>query len=85
LICRTTDIEIKKIKDDAATIIRFLNEKIGLRIMDSSFINTTEKALNLTWTRDPFDRIIVADAILNKGKLITADKTIRKHYEHSYC
>ena len=77
--------EIEKIKDDAATIIKFLNEKLGLKIMDSNFIKITEKAIQLTWTRDPFDRIIVADAILNKSYLITADKLIRKHYEQSYC
>lgn len=77
--------EIKKIKDDPSTVIKFLNKKLGLKIMDSSFIKITEKAIKLIWTRDPFDRIIVVDAMLNNSNLITADKTIRKHYERAYC
>lgn len=40
-------------------------------------------ARNLTWTHDPFDRIITAQASLNRAPLITKDGTIRKNYERA--
>lgn len=38
------------------------------------------EALKLSWTRDPFDRIIVAQAITGQGKLITKDDRIHKSF-----
>ncbi len=35
---------------------------------------------NFSWTRDPFDRIITAQASLNEALLITKDGSIRKNY-----
>jgi PIN domain nuclease of toxin-antitoxin system len=32
------------------------------------------------WTRDPFDRLIVAQALLHDAPLITKDEHIRRHY-----
>lgn len=31
------------------------------------------QALDLSWTRDPFDRLLVAHALLRRGRLATAD------------
>jgi PIN domain nuclease of toxin-antitoxin system len=39
-------------------------------------------AETIQWTRDPFDRIIVAQATLKHSPLITKDETLRKHYKH---
>jgi PIN domain nuclease of toxin-antitoxin system len=36
-------------------------------------------AQGLSWTRDPFDRLIAAHAIVADALLLTADETIRKH------
>jgi PIN domain nuclease of toxin-antitoxin system len=38
------------------------------------------EAFKLSWTRDPFDRIIVAQAIAGEGKLITKDDRIHKRF-----
>ena len=40
----------------------------------------TEHCLDLSWTRDAFDRLIVAQAALDRAKLITRDRLILKHY-----
>lgn len=32
--------------------------------------------MGLTWTRDPFDRMIAAQAIVADAPLVTADRTI---------
>jgi PIN domain nuclease of toxin-antitoxin system len=40
-----------------------------------------EAARPLSWTRDPFDRIIVAHAIFRGWKLATADSVLLEHLE----
>jgi PIN domain nuclease of toxin-antitoxin system len=40
-------------------------------------------ARNFTWTRDPFDRIITAQASLNGALLLTKDATIRQNYDRA--
>jgi len=36
--------------------------------------------LEQTWTRDPFDRLIVSQARLADVPLLTRDRTIHTHY-----
>jgi PIN domain nuclease of toxin-antitoxin system len=38
------------------------------------------ESLKLSWTRDPFDRMIVAQAIAGQGKLITRDERIHANF-----
>jgi PIN domain nuclease of toxin-antitoxin system len=40
-----------------------------------------EAARSLAWTRDPFDRIIVAHALFRGWKLATADSVLIEHLE----
>jgi PIN domain nuclease of toxin-antitoxin system len=40
-----------------------------------------EAARSFSWTRDPFDRIVVAHAAVRGWKLATADTNILKHLE----
>ena len=37
------------------------------------------KATEITWTRDPCDRLIVANALCRGVRLLTKDATIRRH------
>ncbi len=39
-----------------------------------------ERAMTLSWTRDPFDRVIVATADLHGAPLLTRDERIRENY-----
>lgn len=39
-----------------------------------------EAALEQPWTRDPFDRIVVAHAALRESPLVTRDRNVRGHY-----
>jgi PIN domain nuclease of toxin-antitoxin system len=36
-------------------------------------------ATEIRWTRDPFDRMIAAQAIVADAPLVTADRTILEH------
>lgn len=38
-------------------------------------------ALPLAWTRDPFDRLIVANAIADGARLLTIDRTILTNFK----
>jgi PIN domain nuclease of toxin-antitoxin system len=53
-----------------------LRQSIGLEVLDVSFAKLVDTAVDLTWTRDPFDRLIAAHAIAADVPLITADRTI---------
>lgn len=56
-----------------------LRQSIGLELIDTSFAELVETAVHLSWTRDPFDRLISAHAIVADIPLITADRTILTH------
>jgi PIN domain nuclease of toxin-antitoxin system len=75
--------EIGRINPTADTIIADLAQRVGLTICPKSFNDVIAKAIELSWTRDPFDRILVAQASLNDNILITSDQTIRARYPHA--
>ena len=75
--------EIKRITAFANDILVGLSNSIGLTICSKNFNNIINSAMDLDWTRDPFDRIIVANAALNDNYLLTKDQTILENYSKS--
>ena len=75
--------EIKRITVSANDIITDLSNSIGLKVCDKDFNNIINSSMNITWTRDPFDRIIVGNALLNDDHLVTKDQTILENYNKS--
>jgi len=75
--------EIKRIKVPARRIFYSLAAEIGLKICNASFPDVARKALEERWTRDPFDRIIVAQARLHGARLVTKDRLLRSRYPHA--
>ena len=73
--------EIQQIRHSPRQILRHLDSAIGLIICEKSFEDVVELAEGLGWTRDPFDRIIVAQAALDLDHLITKDARIHEHYQ----
>jgi PIN domain nuclease of toxin-antitoxin system len=57
-----------------------LKRRLGLAIQDRSMEAVVEQSLEIGWTRDVFDRMIVAQATLDGAVLVTTDRTIRKNY-----
>jgi PIN domain nuclease of toxin-antitoxin system len=72
--------EIKRVTVTADTIIADLAQRLGLAICPKPFTAIIAQATQASWTRDPFDRIIVAHAGLDNNILISKDQTIRDHY-----
>lgn len=74
-------LEIKRITPKPQTVISALSESIGLNVCDKNFYQIVQCAQQYSWTRDPFDRIIVAQAGLNDNILVTKDQTILTHFK----
>jgi PIN domain nuclease of toxin-antitoxin system len=72
--------ESKKIPVTGDAIFSDLQKRIGVRIAQTDNEIVMRAALPLSWTRDPFDRIIVAQALSQKAMLLTKDRTILRHY-----
>jgi PIN domain nuclease of toxin-antitoxin system len=67
------------VTEPASAPLTALRRTLGLQIADTSLAELIQAATALSWTRDPFDRLIAAQAIVADAPLITADKTIREH------
>ena len=76
--------EIGKIIKPAKVVIEALVEDIGLEIAEDSFDGVVEQSLSENWTRDPFDRIIAAQARKNTALLISKDRLILENYGKGY-
>jgi PIN domain nuclease of toxin-antitoxin system len=73
--------EAGRIRLPARDIQRKVEHELGVRLCDLPFSAIVSAALDESWTRDPFDRLIVANAKANGfAWLISADESIRKHY-----
>lgn len=72
--------EIFRINCPALGILEYLRRAIGLETCKQPFAAVVGAALALDWTRDPFDRLIVAQAANREAPLLTADQNIRAHY-----
>ncbi|HEX3608962.1 MAG TPA: PIN domain-containing protein [Solirubrobacterales bacterium] len=68
--------EVGRVTEPAAAPLTALRKTIGLQIADTSLAAMAGAARGLTWTRDPFDRMIAAQAVVADAPLLTADRTI---------
>jgi PIN domain nuclease of toxin-antitoxin system len=76
--------EVQRIRIKPQEILVKLNGEIGLTVCDHPFPIIAEIALGETWTRDPFDRIIVAHAKANGvSPLLTTDEKIQANYPNA--
>lgn len=72
--------EIGRLSVPGAVVVDDLRERMGLTTSTLSTAAVVAAAAALTWTRDPFDRLIVGDASAAGAPLLTKDATIRRHY-----
>ena len=69
--------ETGRITAGAQEVLVALRGSIGLELADESFVEVATEAARLAWTRDPFDRLIAAQAKAGGAHLVTRDRTIR--------
>lgn len=71
--------EIGRLTDTSDAVIDALSAALELRDSTAPFASVIRHAMSMTWTRDPFDRVITAHALADGATLLTADETIRAH------
>lgn len=75
-------IEIGRVKlPNAELLLMDLRNRLDLSLSDASTAAVSEAACRFAWTRDPFDRLIVANAMADGAILITADQVILRHFD----
>lgn len=75
--------EIHRTRVGAEQIVYKLSSELQVTVCDYPFPIIVEVAVRETWTRDPFDRTIVAHARANgRAGLITKDEMIADHYSN---
>jgi PIN domain nuclease of toxin-antitoxin system len=73
--------ELKRIRLPARDLQTKVEHELDVRVCDLPFSAIAGAALDEKWTRDPFDRVIVANAKANGfAWLISADEEIARHY-----
>jgi PIN domain nuclease of toxin-antitoxin system len=73
--------EIGRVREDSTAVVANLGRQIGLAVCDTPFTVILDHARTFAWTRDPFDRLIVASAIADGARLLTADETILANFK----
>jgi PIN domain nuclease of toxin-antitoxin system len=68
----------------AREILSDLNQQIGVTVCRLPMAVVMQSAMSLKWTREPGDRIIVANALANnEAPLITSDRRIQEAYRNA--
>jgi PIN domain nuclease of toxin-antitoxin system len=71
--------EVGRVSGPPSEVLDDLRANLGLAVSDAPFAAVSRAAVGLTWTRDPFDRLIAAQSIVDRAPLVTADETILGH------
>lgn len=73
--------ELKRVQIPARDIQLKIEHEVGAHLCELSFATIARAALDEKWSRDPFDRLIVANAKANGfAPLISADENIQRNY-----
>lgn len=72
--------EIGRARSGAQEVLTRLEVELGLQVCRLPFPQVIRAAGEERWTRDPFDRIIVAQAKANGAGLVTSDERILRNY-----
>lgn len=72
--------EIGRVGQPPLPVLDTLGSALGLTVCKAVFPAVVREAELQIWTRDPFDRIIVAQASLFDAPLVTKDATIHANY-----
>ena len=71
--------EIDRLRVGGADIVADLGRRIGLALSLVPLAAAVDAAASLSWTRDPFDRLIAGDALASGSQLLTMDAQLLEH------
>ncbi len=75
--------EIRRILRGPRHILKALQADLDLEISDRPFAVVADRARSYGWTRDPFDRLIAADAEISRARLLTRDDLLRQRFRRA--
>jgi len=75
--------EIGRIKQRSQHFFETLRKEMNVQVAPGDFLEVVQNAHHMSWTRDPFDRLLVAHADFLNARLLTKDRLLRKHYSKS--
>ena len=75
--------EIGRITAQPAIILKSLAGSINLKTGDCQIDKLINEALNIGWTRDLFDRLLISEVKITGSQLVTADKKIRSNLKNA--
>lgn len=73
--------EIGRIKVGVDRVLASASEVGDLSISQTAYPEVVQAARSLSWTRDPMDRLIVAHAMNDNARLLTADGRILTNFK----
>ena len=75
--------EIGRLNAAPHEFIEAVAEVFPVSVCDRPFTSVAQAAVQFSWTRDPFDRLIVAQAHVAECVLLTKDDSIRSNFAHA--
>lgn len=66
--------------EPSGQVLSAISAEFGLTVCDLAFPLVAARARDENWTRDPFDRLIVAQAQVRGATLLSRDARVRAHY-----
>ena len=74
--------EVGKLKADMPAFTSALLNDRRFLLDEISLLDVVRRALDMTWTRDPFDRLLSAHSAARRVALVTLDRTLRENHRH---
>lgn len=75
--------EIGRLNAPPGEWLTILRRDFEVSVCALPFYEVVQASYSEQWTRDPFDRLIVSQAKLGGGKLITKDRVIRENFDQA--
>jgi PIN domain nuclease of toxin-antitoxin system len=77
--------EIRRIQETPDDLLAALHATAAVAVCDLPWESVIRAAAAEQWTRDPFDRLIVANARGRQAPLPTAERNILTNYSEAFC
>ena len=74
--------EVGKLEADMPAFTSALLNDRRFLLDEISLLDVVRRALDMTWTRDPFDRLLSAHSAARRVALVTLDRTLRENHRH---
>ncbi len=71
-------LEVGRLKLDSDSSLQDIADDSRWTLDNPSLYSVTLAALDIDWTRDPFDRLLVAHAFSRRWKLATGDRQMKE-------